>query len=85
MAGCNFPELGYDLRALVGGDGAAGMEHAAAGGVQRAGHFPGQQYPLTLGVYNRIWDGDSGKQRLSIGMQRVDIDLVAVGDLHYFA
>ena len=74
------PQLGGFPRANIGGDGAARMEGASGRRIERAGHIALQDLPPTLAT--RFRDRDGGEQRLSIGVLRVAVERIPIGDLH---
>ncbi len=82
MAGLNFSQLWHYLGAIIGGHWAPRVEHTARGRVQGTWHLAGQQNPLSLGIDYWVGNGHSGEQRPSVGMYRVAIYFVTVGDLH---
>src|SRR5262249_16344838 len=85
MSSPNLPRPGNLTPALLAGDWTAGMEHAARGWGQWRGDFTleGARRPHSLDA--RIGDRRGIEQRFGIGMRRVSIDLVAVGDFHQTA
>jgi len=67
--------------AVVNGYGAPGVEHATSRGPKWAWHVPCENYPLSRGFHNGIWNWHGGEQSLCVGMQRVLVQLVTVGYL----
>ena len=62
---------------------AAGMEGAAAGGIDGAGNIAGEDDPLTLSLLLDV--GDGGKQGLGIGMAALFVDGLFGADLYHVA
>src|SRR5438874_9503395 len=81
---CLAPIRDY-LTAFFDRDRATSVEDAALRRPERAGDVAGQDYALPLALEDRVGDGDSRKQGLRIGMKRVLVDLIAVGQLHELA
>ena len=81
VVGFYFAEFGDYRLAAVDGDGAAGVEDAAAGRVQGAGHLAAEQDAFPLGVDYRVGDRHRRQQRPGVGVERVGVNLVAVGNL----
>ena len=73
-------ELGFFLAALLGSIGAAGMEPAARGRIQRAGDLT-LQHIFILFSQTGIRLGDSLQQELCIGVPGVFINVLCTADL----
>ena len=75
----------FEFRAFLGadflGEAAAGAETAAAGRVHRGRNVPFQNDALAVLLDFRVRVGDGGEERLGIGVQRVLVKLVALGQL----
>lgn len=65
--------------APVGGVGAACMEAASFGRIQRAGNIALKQDPLARAALYRIWQRNRRKKRLGVGVYRVAAELIALG------
>ena len=68
--------------ALLLGLPAAGVEHAAGGRVDRAGQVALQQDALALAGRVGVGHRHGGQQRVGVGVQRLLVEAVAVGQLH---
>ena len=71
MARLDLVQLRYIASAAVGGMLASGAERAAAGPLQNTGHFSDQLDSLAPLIRFGVGDGNGGKQRLRVGMQRI--------------
>ena len=78
-------EFRHNLRAVVNSHRAPGVEHAATGRVQRTGYLSGQYDALSLGVDDRVGYGHCRQEGLGVGMQRIAVDFVPVGNFHHLA
>jgi len=69
--------LGTDLLRLP----ATGVEAAARGRVHRRGHVAGEDDALALLLDLRVGDRDGREQRLAVRVERVLVEVDAVGEL----
>ena len=75
-------ELRHGLLALVGGVRAAGVEPAALGRVHGGGNIALQHDALALAADLGVWHRNGGKQGLGVGVERILVELIALGQLH---
>src|ERR1700704_5551737 len=69
--------------APVEGQRAARMKWASTRRICGAGNLAGDRRAPTLLLQSGISDGNHGQQSLGVGVLRVPVELVAVGDLDY--
>ena len=82
MTGFNLAPL-WDFRfTALFGVGAAGMEAAASRDIFRAGWSTFKDDTLARSRDAGVGDGHSGKQGLSVGVQRVVVQFVPLGKLN---
>ena len=72
-------------RAVVLGARAAGTERAAFRRVYGRRHISGEDHALVFALLLRIGDGDGGEERGGVGMARLAVESVSVGDLYDLA
>ena len=80
MPGFDFCHLRFGVFTDFTGVAAAGMESAAGRRINGRRHVAGKAEPHHSGF--GIRHGHGGKKRLSVGVQRVFVKLVAGGDFH---
>ena len=83
MVPVDLAPLRDDAAALIDRDWAARVEHAARGRVHGAGHVAGEDDPLALPLHLRVRHGHRGQERLRVRVERVLVELVAIGQLHH--
>src|SRR5215204_5961210 len=78
-------ESGLVVGAVVLGAGAAGVEGAALRGVGRGRHVAGEDHAPPLAFLVGVGYGDGREQRGGVGVARLVVERVPVGDLHDLA
>ena len=79
VAGRDLAQVWIDLRALRDGFGAARVEAAAGGRVNRRRHVAVEHDAVALA--RRVGDGDGREQGARVGVERVGVKLGGRGDL----
>src|SRR6266852_5139874 len=85
MSRPNLSRPGNLALAFLAGDRTAGMENAARRRGQGRGNLALEGARRTRALDLRIGDRRGVEQRLGVGMRRMGVELVAVGDLHQMA
>ena len=83
MAGAVLLQLRELLLAAFRGVGAAGMEPASAGRIDRTGDLPFQRLSYTASGLFRIRNGDRGEQRLRVGVDGMIAQLVTLPQFYH--
>lgn len=82
-ASAQIPEDRRFHRAVWAGDGAARMENAARGRIQRRWKIPSEEDPVLARVRVRHWNG--GKKGPRVRVLRIRVEPVTRGELRDFA